>query len=145
MASMVFQLLSQAQRGGPLRLFEGSGGYSKGEQRRDFVHVDDVVATVLWFLAHDQVSGIFNVGTGLSRSFNELARAVQKLHPGVDLEYIPFPESLHGRYQSFTEADLGRLRGEGCDVVFRGLEQGVADYASGLTAVAAPDADRDSR
>ncbi len=87
------------------------------------------MATILWFLQHGDVSGIFNVGTGHARSFNELAGLLIDAHDGDGkIEYISFPASLRQSYQSFTEADVRRLRESGCSVDFRDLEQGVVDY-----------------
>lgn len=132
MASIVWHLHEQLERAGRLCLFEGCDGYADGEQRRDFVHVDDAVAVNLWCLRHPEVSGIFNVGTGHSRSFNEVARAVAACHGEGEIEYIPFPDALKGRYQSFTEADIGALRGAGFDGDFLSVEQGVRRYLDAL-------------
>jgi ADP-L-glycero-D-manno-heptose 6-epimerase len=128
MASIVWQLHQQLERSGELRLFEGSGGYGPGEQRRDFVHVDDVVAVNLWMLEHPGVSGIFNVGTGASRSFNAAAAAVIAWHGRGRIVYVPFPQGLAAAYQNFTEADLTRLRACGFAGGFVELEEGVARY-----------------
>jgi len=128
MASMVFQLNRQLLEHGELKLFEGSGGYGDGEQRRDFVHVDDVVAVNLWMLDHPEVSGIFNVGTGHSASFNSVARAVMDWHGTGTLRYVPFPPTLAGTYQSLTEADLTALRGAGCRLEFQPVATGVRAF-----------------
>jgi ADP-L-glycero-D-manno-heptose 6-epimerase len=128
MASVAWQLRQQVQATGRVRLFEGSDGYGDGEQPRDFVYVADVVAVNLWLLDHPQVSGLYNVGTGRSQTFNEVAQAVLTWHGSGEIEYIPFPDPLRGRYQSFTEADLGALRQQGYRAPFRPVEQGVADY-----------------
>jgi ADP-L-glycero-D-manno-heptose 6-epimerase len=82
----------------------------------------------LWFLAHPHVSGIFNVGTGKAQSFNDVANAAIAWHGKGRIRYIPFPETLKGAYQSFTEADLAKLRGAGCEVAFRSVEAGVRTY-----------------
>ncbi|MGH8162338.1 MAG: ADP-glyceromanno-heptose 6-epimerase [Gammaproteobacteria bacterium] len=132
MASVAWHFHREIAETGRCRLFAGSGGYGDGEQRRDFVYVDDVAAVNLWFLDHPAHSGIFNVGTGRSQSFNEVAHAVIAHHGSGEIEYVPFPEDLRGRYQSFTEADLTRLRATGCDIEFRTVEAGVADYLSQL-------------
>jgi ADP-L-glycero-D-manno-heptose 6-epimerase len=134
MASVAYHLHEQAEHDGEVRLFDGSDGYEKGEQRRDFVYVDDVVDVNLWCLSHRRCCGIFNVGTGNSSSFNELARAVLQWHgKGPDaIRYIPFPERLKGRYQSFTEADIGALRAAGYDAPFVGVSEGVAAYLGAL-------------
>ena len=143
MASVAFHAHRQLLASGKVQLFEGSAGYGNGEQRRDFVHVDDVVEVNLWFLEHRGVSGIFNCGTGRAQTFNQLAAAAINAVQGTELtarelasrgliEYVPFPEGLKERYQSFTEADLGRLRGAGYPGEFRGVEQGVASYVNEL-------------
>lgn len=128
MSSIVAQLDVQARSGGPMLLFGAGCGCAAGEHRRDFVHVDDVVAVALWFLSHPGCSGIFNCGTGVSRSFNEVAGLVGTHHGGVPVEYVSFPSSLVGRYQSDTRADLTRLRAIGCDIEPTPLEQGVRSY-----------------
>jgi ADP-L-glycero-D-manno-heptose 6-epimerase len=128
MASVAWHLHGQVAEGGDARLFEGSGGYGAGEQRRDFVYVDDVVAVNLWLLDHRRVSGIFNVGTGASSTFNEVARAVVAWHGRGAIRYIPFPEDLKSRYQSFTEADIGALRAAGYDAPFRDVRSGIKAY-----------------
>jgi ADP-L-glycero-D-manno-heptose 6-epimerase len=128
MASVAFQLQRQLEGGGELSLFEGSGGYAAGEQRRDFVHVDDVVSVNLWFLEHADRSGIFNVGTGRSASFNELANALIARRGRGRIRYIPFPDELRGHYQSYTEADIGSLRAAGYTQEFLDVEAGIAAY-----------------
>ncbi len=122
----------QIRETGRVRLFEGSDGYGPGEQRRDFIHVDDVVALNLWFFDHPDRSGIFNAGTGKARTFNDVARAVIAWNGGGEIEYIPFPAHLVGRYQSFTEADLTRLRAAGYDREFISIEEGVPRYMEEL-------------
>ncbi len=132
MASTAFHFNNQILADGKCRLFEGSGGYADGEQRRDFIHVDDVCAVNLWALDHPRVSGIFNLGTGCSQTFNDVANAVIKFHGKGKIEYIPFPENLKGRYQSFTEADVSALRAVGCEQQFMTVEQGVQKYMEWL-------------
>ncbi|ABA87287.1 ADP-L-glycero-D-mannoheptose 6-epimerase [Syntrophotalea carbinolica DSM 2380] len=132
MASVAFHLRNQLLKDGSVNLFEGCDGYGDGEQRRDFIYVGDVVDVNLWFLDHPEVSGIYNVGTGRSQTFNDVAHAVLKAHEGGELQYVPFPEHLKGRYQSFTEADLTRLRGAGFDGSFLTVEEGVARYMEWL-------------
>lgn len=132
MASVVWHLSRQLEATGEMRLFEGSHGYGDGEQRRDFVYVDDVVGVVIWFLEHGAVNGIFNVGTGASASFNDLAHAViGKLGRGT-IRYIPFPDRLEASYQSFTEADITALRGAGYEREFADIAQGVGRYLDAL-------------
>ena len=143
MASVAFHAYNQLAAAGKVQLFEGSAGYGNGEQRRDFVHVDDVVDVNLWFLEHREVSGIFNCGTGRAQTCNQLAAAAINAMQGTDhtarelaqrgfIEYIPFPEGLRERYQSFTEADLSRLRAAGYRGEFKTVERGVASYVNEL-------------
>jgi ADP-L-glycero-D-manno-heptose 6-epimerase len=128
MASVAFHFNEQLKKDGEVRLFEGRDGYKDGEQRRDFVYVDDCCAVNLWFLEHPDVSGIFNVGTGRAQTFNDVANAAIAWHGKGRIRYIPFPEVLKAAYQSYTEADLSRLRAAGCDVEFRPVEMGVKNY-----------------
>ncbi len=134
MASVAFHFNTQLHDSGRLRLFLGSDGFGPGEQRRDFIHVNDVVAVNLWLLDNPQVSGIFNVGTGRAQSFNEVARAAIGFHGKGEIDYIPFPEHLKGRYQSFTEADISALRAAGYDREFMPVEVGVPSYLEWLAA-----------
>lgn len=128
MASVAYHLNQQLPKTGVVKLFEGCDGYGNGEQRRDFVYVDDVVSVNLWFMDNPTKSGIFNVGTGASQSFNDVAKAVLAWHQKGTLEYIPFPEHLKGRYQSFTEADISLLRQAGYDKKFKTVEEGTKLY-----------------
>jgi ADP-L-glycero-D-manno-heptose 6-epimerase len=143
MASVAFHAYHQLLSAGKVKLFVGSGGYGNGEQRRDFVHVDDVVDVNLWFLEHRDVSGVYNCGTGRAQTFNELAAAVINAVQGtrwsvrelVDrglIEYIAFPPALAGKYQSFTQADLSRLRNAGYAAEFLTVEEGAASYVKEL-------------
>ena len=132
MASVAWHHNNQIRESGRVRLFEGCDGYGNGEQRRDFVYVGDVAAVNLWFLDHPDKSGIFNLGTGRSQSFNEIARAVIQFHGRGEIEYIPFPEQLQGRYQSFTEADISALRAAGYDTPFKSVQEGVKEYLAWL-------------
>ncbi len=132
MASVAFHLNNQINESGTIRLFEGCDGYGNGEQRRDFVYIEDVVDINLWFLDNPQVSGIYNTGTGRSQTFNDVANAVLAYHQKGQLEYIPFPEHLKGCYQSFTEANLDNLRAAGCNHSFKSVEEGVRLYMEWL-------------
>jgi len=143
MASVAFHAYHQLLSAGKVKLFVGSDGYKDGEQRRDFVHVDDVVDVNLWFLEHRDVSGVYNCGTGRAQSFNELAAAVINAVQGTQwplrelvakglIEYIPFPPQLVGKYQSFTQADLTRLRTAGYIAEFMTVEEGAAAYVKEL-------------
>ncbi len=147
MASVAYHFFKQYLADGKVRLFEGSGGYGAGEQRRDFVSIEDVVKVNLYFIDHPENSGIYNVGTGAAQSFNDVAVATVNAcreHQGgkvLDLEelqrlgaieYIPFPADLKGKYQSYTQADISALRGAGYDAAFLSVEQGVSRYISKL-------------
>jgi ADP-L-glycero-D-manno-heptose 6-epimerase len=147
MASVAFHLFHQFTSGGRVKLFEGGGGYGAGEQRRDFVFVDDVVKVNLDFLDHPGRSGIFNLGTGSPATFNDVALATvnaclasagkpphtltQLLQQGA-IEYIPFPPGLVGKYQSFTQADLTALRAAGYREPMIPLAEGVTRYVESL-------------
>lgn len=134
MASVAFHFNNQVLADGEVRLFEGSAGYGDGEQRRDFVYVDDVCAVNLWFLQHRDVSGIFNTGTGRAQTFNEVADAVIAWHGRGRIRYVPFPPGLRDAYQSYTQADLRQLRQAGCDVEFIDVGEGVSRYLDELRA-----------
>ncbi|MBI5329664.1 MAG: ADP-glyceromanno-heptose 6-epimerase [Betaproteobacteria bacterium] len=133
MSSVAFHFHHQILKGENVRLFEGTDGYGHGEQLRDFIHVEDAVRVKLWLLDHPDVSGIFNVGTGRAQSFNDVARAVVKYHGEGAIEYVPFPDHLKGRYQSYTQADISRLRAAGYDAPFMSVEEGVPKYLDWLT------------
>lgn len=132
MASVAYHLNNQLLDTGKVKLFEGCDGYAHGEQRRDFIYVGDAVDVNLWFLDNPDKSGIFNVGTGRSQPFNDIAHAVIAWHGRGELEYVPFPDHLRGRYQSFTEADISALREAGYDKPFKTVEEGVALYMGWL-------------
>jgi len=132
MASTAFHFNNQIKDSGECKLFEGSDGYPNGGQRRDFIHVDDVVAMNLWFWEHPEISGVFNCGTGRAQPFNDIANAVIAWHGKGAVKYVPFPENLVGRYQSFTEADHAQLKAIGYDLPFLTVEQGVKKYLDWL-------------
>jgi ADP-L-glycero-D-manno-heptose 6-epimerase len=147
MASVAFHHFNQFAETGKVKLFGDYGGYGAGQQSRDFVFVDDVVAVNLWFLEHPDRSGIFNLGTGRAQPFNDVAVATVnaaralKGEPALALdalvqqgliEYIEFPAALVGKYQSFTQADLTRLRATGCDHRFADVASGVQAYVNWL-------------
>jgi ADP-L-glycero-D-manno-heptose 6-epimerase len=147
MASVAFHHFEQLKEAGKVKLFGEYGGYGPGQQVRDFVFIDDVVAVNLWFLRHPERSGIFNVGTGRAQPFNDVAHATinasrmlrgeaplsleQQVSRGL-IEYVPFPEALIGKYQCHTQADLTSLRASGCDVQFADVATGVQRYAEWL-------------
>jgi len=128
MASIVYQLYHQLKNTGLVKLFKGINGYADGEQRRDFIYVKDIVAVNLFLFEHPEVSGVFNCGTGQAHSFNEVARALITAYGKGELQYIDFPETLRGKYQSFTQADHGKLVNAGYSRPFTALETAVGEY-----------------
>jgi ADP-L-glycero-D-manno-heptose 6-epimerase len=143
MASVAFHNFNQHRADGKVKLFGEYGGYGGGEHQRDFVFVGDLVKVKLWFLDHPHASGIFNLGSGRAQPFNDIACAVINSMDGTQLsakellaagklEYVPFPDALKGKYQSFTQADLSRLRAAGYDAPFSTVEQGVGAYVRNL-------------
>jgi ADP-L-glycero-D-manno-heptose 6-epimerase len=145
MASVARQFFEQYRQSGKVRLFEGSGGYAAGEQRRDFIAVEDVVQVNMFFLDNAGKSGVFNVGTGKAESFNEVAatvinafsessdESVSELVQKGRIEYIAFPPGLKDKYQSFTQANLEYLREAGYEAEFRNVKQGVSEYVRRLS------------
>jgi len=147
MASVAYHHFNQYRENGKVKLFEGCDGYGNGEQSRDFVFIEDVVKVNLYFYDHPEKSGIFNLGTGRAQPFNDVAsstvnacRALEGKAPlslaemvaqGI-VEYVDFPEALKGKYQSFTQADIGRLRAAGYLDAFASVEQGIAKYVDYL-------------
>jgi ADP-L-glycero-D-manno-heptose 6-epimerase len=147
MASVAFHFFNQYSAFGKVKLFEGCNGYQNGEQRRDFVSVEDVVKVNMYFLENPGISGIVNVGTGASQTFNDVAQAtvnscrqiagekpltlVEMQEQGI-IEYVAFPDALKGKYQSFTQADISTLREAGYTAPFLTVEQGVERYVGEL-------------
>lgn len=130
MASMVTRLDEQLRGRGSGELFGASHGLGPGRQTRDFVHVDDVVAVVLWFLDHPDLSGIYNCGTGCARTFADVAEVILDHHASLGLErgeisYVDFPSELEAVYQHHTRADLGALRAAGYESEFLPIEVGI--------------------
>ena len=130
MASVVFHKFRQIQSGAPATLFRSEReGIADGEQLRDFVHVDDCVAAMLWLLDNPQASGLFNLGTGTARSFLDLTRAVYAaLDRKPDIAFVDMPVDLAGRYQYYTQARMDRLRAAGFTAPPTSLEDGVRRY-----------------
>ena len=125
MASVVYQFDRQIRETDKAKLFAGSHGCADGEHRRDFIYVGDVAKVNLWAANGGARSGVFNVGTGRSRSINEVARAVIAWHGRGTIEYIPFPDDLRESYQAFSEAELSALRAAGYRDDFVAIEDGV--------------------
>lgn len=133
MASVAFHLFNQVGRGENPKLFGAYDGFGPGEQSRDFIHVGDVADVNLWLWKRG-ASGIFNCGTGRAQPFRTIAETViASLGKGA-IEYIDFPDHLKGSYQSFTQADMSRLRAAGYNGQFRDVETGVKDYVEWLKA-----------
>ncbi|SCK19721.1 ADP-glyceromanno-heptose 6-epimerase [Vogesella sp. LIG4] len=147
MASVAFHNFNQYRETGKVKLFGGYDGYADGTQSRDFVSVEDVVKVNLYFLDNPDQSGIFNLGSGRAQPFNDVAVATVnacRRHEGKPalslaelvqqgiLEYIDFPDALKGKYQSFTQADIGKLREAGYQEPMLTVEQGVDRYVDWL-------------
>jgi ADP-L-glycero-D-manno-heptose 6-epimerase len=121
------------RRGEPLRLFRSErSDYPDGGQVRDFIYVQDCVDLLTWLLDSPQISGLFNVGTGVARSWLDLARALfAAARQPESIEFIDMPATLAGKYQYFTEARMARLRKAGYTRAFTSLEAGIAEYVRG--------------
>jgi ADP-L-glycero-D-manno-heptose 6-epimerase len=146
MASVIHHFTKQMKETGKVRLFAGTGGYGDGEQRRDFVYVRDLCRLNMFFAqigpyapkageTAKSYRGVANAGSGVSRSFNDVARALMAVHGETPIEYFPFPADLEGRYQHFTEADLTGLRELGCEEPMTALEAGIVETYATLRAI----------
>jgi ADP-L-glycero-D-manno-heptose 6-epimerase len=131
MASVIHHFTRQLKDTGVIRMFEGSGGYANGEQRRDFVFVKDLGRINMFFAGllpdspKKSIHAVVNAGTGEGRTFNSVADALMHVHGAAKIEYIPFPGDLKNRYQHFTQADITGLRAAGYTAAFTPLEDGV--------------------
>lgn len=135
MASVLHHFSKQIREQGEVKLFEGSGGYGNGEQRRDFVYVRDLARLNMFFAQvgpwapkdgrRKKYQAVVNAGSGRARTFNEVASCLMSIFGKVPLKYVPFPADLSSRYQHFTEADLTGLRQAGCDLEFTQIEDGI--------------------
>ncbi len=132
MASVVFKAFQQIRNAGRVRLFKSHRSeYGDGGQMRDFVYVKDCVEVLWWLVRHPEANGIFNLGTGRARTWNDLVSAVfAALGREPQIDYIDMPEPLRGQYQYFTQAPMDKLRIAGCPAAFRPLEESVADYVT---------------
>jgi ADP-L-glycero-D-manno-heptose 6-epimerase len=146
MASVIHHFTRQMKEQGKVKLFGGTGGYGDGEQRRDFVYVRDLARLNMFFAqigpyapkageASKTYRGLANAGSGKSRTFNDVAKALMSVHGECPIEYIPFPADLEGRYQHFTEADLTALRGLGYDGPMTELEAGITETYATMAAI----------
>ncbi|HOU36589.1 MAG TPA: ADP-glyceromanno-heptose 6-epimerase [Candidatus Omnitrophota bacterium] len=135
MMSLVCRAFDEVRRGEPMRLFKSyNAAYAHGEQKRDFIYVKDAVAMVYYFITHPAKKGIFNIGSGKARSWNELASALfAALGMKPDIRYIEMPPAIREKYQYFTEADLTKLRKAGCRHAITPLGEAVKDYAGYLS------------
>ena len=140
MKSVATQMWPRVAGGEPVRLFKSHNpDYPDGGQLRDFVYVRDVVDVVDWLIAHPEISGVYNLGSGQARSFRDMAEAVfaaAGVKPRID--YIDMPEALRGAYQYYTQADMSRLRAAGYDAPLTTVEDGAGDYVRGYLSQSDP-------
>lgn len=130
MSSVVFKAFHQIKETGRVKLFKSyKKEYKDGGQMRDFVYVKDCVNVMWWLFKNPKVNGIFNLGTGKARNWNDLIKAVfTAMKKKTNIKYIEMPEALRNQYQYFTEADMSKLKNAGCPVRFSSLEDSVKDY-----------------
>ncbi|HWX04580.1 MAG TPA: ADP-glyceromanno-heptose 6-epimerase [Bradyrhizobium sp.] len=133
MMSVLARRFDDIRAGRPVQLFKSHrDGIADGDQRRDFIYVDDVVRVMMWLHATPQVSGIFNVGTGKARSFRDMMlSAYSALGAAPNIQYIDMPEAIRGSYQYFTQGAVDRLRRAGYNGGFTALEDAVGSYVKG--------------
>lgn len=137
MSSVLHHFTRQLKDTGTIRMFEGSGGYDNGEQRRDFVFVNDLARINMFFAGllpespRKVTPAIVNAGTGKARTFKDVAEALMRVHGPGKIEYIPFPGDLKDRYQHYTQADIAGLRRAGYTDAFTSLEEGVRETFGG--------------
>ena len=130
MRSVVHKAFEQIRDTGKVRLFKSlNPKYKDGEQLRDFIYIKEAVDMTLFFLDNLKVNGLFNIGTGKARTWNDLVSAIFKsLNKEVNIEYIDLPEHLQEKYQYFTEANMNKIKKAGFNSSITSLEEGVADY-----------------
>lgn len=130
MTSVVFNSYHQIKKSGKVQLFKSyRDDFNNGEQKRDFIYVQDVAEIIWWLLNNPQINGIYNIGTGIARSWNDLAKAVfVAMGLEVNIEYIDMPEHLQGKYQYYTQAENDKIIDAGWEKGFTSLEDGVKDY-----------------
>jgi ADP-L-glycero-D-manno-heptose 6-epimerase len=134
MMSVLARRFDDIKAGRPVQLFKSHReGIADGDQRRDFIYVDDAVRVMMWLLATSSVSGLFNVGTGTARSFKDMMQAAyDALGATPNIHYIDMPEQIRGSYQYFTQSEVDRLRGAGYNGGFTALEDAVGIYVKGF-------------
>jgi len=132
MASVVFHAFNQINQTGKIKLFKSHrAGINDGEQKRDFIYVKDIVSVCLFLMHNRKNSGIYNLGSGTARTFNDLANAVfSSLNKESLIEYIDTPEDIRDKYQYFTEANMSKLKGIGYSKPFTSLEDGIKEYVN---------------
>jgi ADP-L-glycero-D-manno-heptose 6-epimerase len=132
MMSLVAKRFEDAKAGTPVRLFKSHrDGIADGEQRRDFIYVDDTVAVMMWLLEHPRACGIFNVGTGVASSFKDMITALfAAVGRGPNIEYVDMPAAIRGSYQYFTQASIDHLRQAGFSAPFTPIEAAVKTYVT---------------
>jgi ADP-L-glycero-D-manno-heptose 6-epimerase len=133
MMSVLAKVFDEAKAGKPVRLFKShKPGVADGDQRRDFIYVDDAVSVLRWLLDSSAVNGIFNVGTGKAESFRDMIGAMfNALGRAPNIDYIDMPEAIRGQYQYFTQANVENLRRAGYNADFTPLEAAVGSYVTG--------------
>jgi ADP-L-glycero-D-manno-heptose 6-epimerase len=134
MRSVVHKAFEQIRDTGAVRLFKSlNPSYKDGEQMRDFIYINDAVDMTLFFLDKKDMSGIYNVGSGKARTWNDLVTALFKsMGKPLKIEYIDLPENLMDKYQYFTEARLVKIKKAGYNKTITSLENGVTDYVNYL-------------
>ncbi len=133
MSSIVYRSYPMAKKEGVVRLFKSYvKDIENGDQRRDFIYIKDVLKVTNFLIKNEKVKGIFNVGTGKARSFNDLAASIlNALNKKPIIEYFDMPDEIKNKYQYFTEADMSKLAKAGYDKGFSSLEESVSDYVQG--------------
>ena len=139
MSSSIFQFYNQYLKKKTITLFGEYLDYKKGAQSRDFIYIKDVIETILWFYNNNHISGIFNLGTGITSSFNDVAKEIIKNNTifnetisNKSIEYIDFPSELKGRYQSYTQANMDLIKKTGFKHKFLNIQEGISEYIKNL-------------
>ena len=132
MQSVVKHALDQYKESGKVKLFKSyNNKYSDGEQTRDFIYVNDCITLINWLLENKNISGLFNCGTSIERSFDDLVKAMFKaINVAPCIEYINMPNNIKNQYQYFTKANMNKIKNRGYDIQSTSLEEGVYDYVT---------------
>ncbi|MFH1837250.1 MAG: ADP-glyceromanno-heptose 6-epimerase [Candidatus Omnitrophota bacterium] len=130
MQSVICKAFPAIKKTGKMRLFKSyKEGYEDGGQKRDFVYIKDAVEVMYYLYKNPQITGIYNLGTSVARTWRDLGEAIfAALGKKAKIEYIDMPETLQDKYQYFTQADMSKLKNAGCDLTFRTLEDSIKDY-----------------